>query len=91
VKEFVVNQEPKASLKIGDKEFKFRSPTKGEARSFSEQAKAAKDDEQALSEIMDSVICLLGGCKKEDLDSLPIDMYIDLFKYLLSADESKKK
>lgn len=91
MKEFVVKNEPRASLKIGDKEFKFRSPTRGEALDFSKKAKESKEDVEKMVGLMDEVLCRLGDCSPEDLKPIPADMFNDLFQYLVDVDESKKK
>lgn len=95
MKEFVVSADNcKAKLKIGEKEYKFRSPTAREVKSFSEKAKGFKGDDLAAIELMEEFLIMLGNISKDVLEKLPADQLLALSNYLATpfgSDDGPKK
>lgn len=80
-------KKPKATLKIGDKEFKIYSPTIQQSDAYDKELTELKGSDIKVFDLMVKYICMLGDIPEADIKALQQDMFLDLFKYVIYSEK----
>lgn len=74
----------KATLKIGEKTYNFRAPTRAESEAYTETYESIKGESKKISKLMDEYMSKLGNIPVDELRKVESDMFYDLWTYLVT-------